>query len=107
MNRVFILNSINVIALPIFSNYIIYEHMGIFGNEGLAGLAFDYHITIILAVFKSLFNVTAILKTVGVMIKWVRYKIIWFLVEDINEIDYKKGDRNVNTFYEGQPFNIA
>ena len=99
MTRILILNSINVIALPIFSNYIVYGRDGIYGNNGLTGIVFDYHISVIIAAIKGLFNITAIIKIIGTAIRWTRHKIIWFLMTDTVNIDFKIGDPNVNKFY--------
>lgn len=107
MTRILILNSINVIALPIFSNFIVYGKEGIYGNNGLVGVVFDYHTSAILAAVKGLFNITAILKTIGIAIRWIRHKIIWFLITDPINIDIKKGDPKVNKFYEGIDYDIA
>ena len=99
MTRILILNSINVIALPIFSNYIVYGKDGVYGNNGLAGIVFDYHTSAIIAAIKGLFSIAAIIKTIGIAIRWTRHKIIWFLITDTINIDFKKGDPNINKFY--------
>jgi hypothetical protein len=78
MTRVLILQSINIIALPIFSKYIVYGINGIYGNEGISGLVFDYHISNITGILKGLFNIMYIVKIIAIWISWTRYKIIWW-----------------------------
>jgi|JI10StandDraft_1071094.scaffolds.fasta_scaffold08093_7 hypothetical protein len=79
MNKVFFLTSINIIVLPILSNYLIQGSGFIYGNNGLAGLAFDYHISAIIAVIKGLFNTVAMIKGAAICIKFTRYYLIRFL----------------------------
>lgn len=82
MNQVFLLSTINVIVIPILSNYIIQGKGFIYGNNGLEGLAFDYHVSAGVAVIKSLFSTMLILKSVGIGFRFIRYKIIRYIVKD-------------------------
>ena len=107
MNKVLLLTSINIIVLPILSNYLSNNVGFIYGNQGLAGLAFDYHISTLVAVIKSLFDTTTMLKIGAINFKFVRRKIIRFLVPDSTNVDLEKGDDSVNEFYEGPEFDIA
>lgn len=107
MNKVLVLTSINIIMLPILSNYLSNSASFIYGNQGLAGLAFDYHISTLVAVIKSLFETTTMLKIGAIGVKYVRRSVIRFLVQDTKNVDLIKGDDSVNEFYEGPEFDIA
>jgi hypothetical protein len=52
MNKVLFATSINIIVLPIISNYVLRSNF--FGSKGLAGMVFDYQISVL---------------TVGLMVK--------------------------------------
>lgn len=102
MNKVVLLSSINIIVLPIISNYLSDESKNfIYGNKGLAGLAFDYHISQIISVVRGLFNSMTMIKVALIFVRFTRRIIIRFLTKNSYAIDYKKGDPNVNKFYEG------
>ena len=45
MNKVLFASSINVIVLPIISNFVINKNL--YGSDGLSGMTFDYHIGVI------------------------------------------------------------
>lgn len=105
MNIVFILSSINVIALPILTNYtvnLLYKYPVVFGDEGLNSLAFDYHITLLTNTVLKLFNFETILKFIVINIRWTRYKIIWHFYKSSKQnkgIELENGDSEVNKFY--------
>lgn len=101
MNKVLVLTSINIIVLPIMSNYLSNSGAFIYGNRGLAGLAFDYHISSLIAVIKGLFNTVTMLKIGAIGVKFIRRIVIRFLVKDSNNVDLQQGDDSVNSFYEG------
>lgn len=110
MNRVLLLTSINVIVLPILSNYATFKIYGdniVYGNEGLSGLCIDYHITSVVATMKKLFSLSAIFRTIVINWRWARHKMIWYYCKDPESINYRKGDPEVNKFYEGDEFDIA
>jgi hypothetical protein len=91
------LSLINVIVLPIVSSYIVQivwtgEGKGFtFGNLGLAGLAFDYHLSCIIQVLTKIFNPVLIIKKVLITIRWLRYRLIRFLVSHPAKVDFVKG----------------
>jgi len=61
MNIVFILSSINVIGLPIITNYTInflYQNPIVYGDEGLNSLALDYHISLIIGTLLKILNIS-------------------------------------------------
>lgn len=57
MNKVLFLSTINVISLPIISNYLIEGTNFIYGNDGLSGFAFDYHVSAAIATAKGLISI--------------------------------------------------
>jgi hypothetical protein len=94
MNKVLFLSLVNVIVLPIVSNYIVQvvltgEGKGfVFGNLGLAGLAFDYHISCIIQVLTKIFDPMLIIKKILITIRWLRYRLIRFLVSRPGKVDF-------------------
>lgn len=113
MNIVFILSSINVIGLPIITNYTInylYQNPIVYGDEGLNSLALDYHISLIIGTLLKILNISEILKYIAINIRWTRYKIIWHYYKTSTtnkEKEEVRGDEAVNKFYEGENFDVA
>lgn len=99
MNKVLMLSCVNIIVLPIISNYVVLHQGFVFGNQGLAGFAFDYHISCILQIITKLADPVMIIKKVLITIRWLRYKLIRFLVPQPAKVDFRKGSTEVNTFY--------
>ena len=88
MNKVLLLSLVNVIVLPIVSNIVVQGSAHVFGILGLAGLAFDYHITSIIQVATRIFDPLLIAKKAAITIKWVRHKLIRFLVVQPEKVDF-------------------
>ena len=82
MNKVLFLSTINVIVLPILSNYLIQGKNVVYGNEGLSGFSFDYHISAAITVIKGLFSTGLIARVLLIALKWTRYKIIRYLCQN-------------------------
>lgn len=101
MNKVLFLCSVNVIVLPILSNYIVMGRWFLYGNDGLAGLAFDYHITGIVQAVMMIFDPMMLIKKVLITIRFTRYKLIRVFSPPRLEGDYYKGVQEVKPFYEG------
>ena len=59
-------------------------------------MTFDFHIGNITGVVKGLFDIMYIAKVAGTMIPFVRYKIIWWFIENPEKINIKKGEPKVN-----------
>lgn len=62
MNKVLLASSINVIVLPIISNVIVRDNL--YGVDGLSGLVFDYHISVIVGLAVKLFDPLFLIKKV-------------------------------------------
>lgn len=90
MNKVLFLSLVNIVVLPILSNYIVMGTGFLYGNDGLAGLAFDYHITAIVQAFTKIFDPMMIIKKVLITLRFTRYKLIRVLSPPTIE-DFKKG----------------
>ncbi len=45
MNKVLFATCVNIIALPIISNYVLRDN--VYGSRGLAGMVFDYQISLL------------------------------------------------------------
>jgi hypothetical protein len=97
MNKVMFLSLINVIVLPIVSSYLVQIVLTgkgkgfIYGNLGLAGLAFDYHISCIIQVLTKIFDPILITKKVLTTIRCLRHRLIRFLVPRPGKVDFAKG----------------
>ncbi len=107
MNKVLFLSTINVIVLPIISNYLIEGRDFVYGNDGLSGFSFDYHVSAAITVIKGLFSINLIIKFIAIAIKRIRYKIIRYLCRNPQEVNFQTGDPNVNKFYEGSYYDVA
>lgn len=107
MNKVLFLSTINVIALPIISNYVIEGKYFIYGNDGLSGFSFDYHVSAVITTIKGLFSINLIIKFIAIAMKKIRYKIIRYLCRNPQEVNFEIGDPNVNKFYEGVGYDVA
>ncbi len=78
MNKVLIATCINIIALPIISNYALRNN--VYGSNGLAGMVFDYQISMLgVGLVLKLVNPLNFIKRILLTIRPVRTKIIKFL----------------------------
>lgn len=106
MNKVLIATCINIIALPIISNYVIRNN--VYGSKGLAGMVFDYQISILgVGLITKLFEPVLLVKRILLYVRPIRNFIIRFMCEKLGDIDIEKGIPEINAFYEGGYFNIA
>ena len=60
MNKVLLSSSVNVILLPIITNYIINSNL--YGVDGLSGIVFDYHITVLIGLIVKLLDPLFLIK---------------------------------------------
>jgi len=106
MNKVLIATCINIIVLPIISNFVIRNN--VYGSKGLAGMVFDYQISVLgVGLVMKLIDPGIFIKRVLLMVRPIRNVLIRFLCENLGEVNPAKGVPEINTFYEGGYFNIA
>lgn len=78
MNKVLFATCVNIIALPIISNYVIRDN--IYGSKGLAGMVFDYQISVLgIGLIIKLLDPSNFVKRVFLSIRKIRNFIIRFL----------------------------
>lgn len=107
MNKVIILTSLNIIAFPIITNYIVLKGNFLYGNDGLSGFAFDYQISCVIQALTKILDPMMIIKKIVIAIKWIRYHLIRFMCKNFDELPPKKGCQPLNKFYEGEYFDVA
>ena len=106
MNKVLIATCINIIVLPIISNYVIRNN--VYGSKGLAGMVFDYQISILgVGLVTKLIEPGLFIKRLLLFVRPIRNIIIRFMCEKVRDVNIAKGVPEINTFYEGGYFNIA
>ena len=81
MNKVLFASSVNVIVLPIISNYVIKGNL--YGSDGLSGLVFDYHIGVIGGLAVKLFDPLFLIKKLVIEVRCIRNYVIRFLCSNI------------------------
>lgn len=78
MNKVLFATCVNIIALPIISNYVIRNN--VYGSKGLAGMVFDYQISILgVGLVIKLIDPGNAIKRILLLIRKSRNIIIRFL----------------------------
>lgn len=105
MNKVLLATCINIIVLPIITNYILTNKL--YRVDGLAGFVFDYHISVIAGLAIKLFDPMYIIKKLVTEIKCIRNLFIRWTCNKLPDLNPEKGANEVNKFYEGTYFDIA
>ena len=106
MNKVLFATCVNIIALPIISNYVLRNN--VYGSKGLAGMVFDYQISLLgVGLIVKLIDPGSFIKRLLLNVRKIRNVLIRFLCENIVNIEPSKGVPEINTFYEGGYFDIA
>ena len=105
MNKFLLLTSINIIILPIITNFIIGNKL--YNTDGLSGFVFDYHISVIAGLAVKFFDPLFIVQKVVVEIKCIRNLFIRWTCNKLSDVSPEKGVHEVNRFYEGTYFDIA
>jgi hypothetical protein len=78
MNKVLIATCINIIVLPIISNYVIRNN--VYGSNGLAGMVFDYQISILgVGLVTKLIDPAIFIKRLLLFVRPIRNVIIRFM----------------------------
>jgi hypothetical protein len=86
MNKVLFSTSVNIIVLPIITNYVIRNN--IYGSEGLAGMVFDYQVSILtIGLIVKLFTPPNVVKRVILNIRSLRNYAIRFICQRINIVE--------------------
>jgi hypothetical protein len=80
----------------------------LYGKKGLAGLVFDYHITVITAgLLSSLVNPIGIIKLIIANVKCLRKIFLQQIRKGYDVSEAKLFENWVNKFYEGDYFDVA
>lgn len=78
MNKVLFATCVNIIALPIISNYVLRNN--VYGSKGLAGMVFDYQISLLgVGLVVKLIDPGSFIKRLLLNIRKIRNVIIRFL----------------------------
>lgn len=78
MNKVLIATCINIIVLPIISNYVLRNN--VYGSNGLAGMVFDYQISVLgVGLVMKFIDPSNFFKRVLLSIRKIRNMIIRFV----------------------------
>jgi len=78
MNKVLIATCINIIVLPIISNYVLRNN--VYGSNGLAGMVFDYQISVLgVGLVMKFIDPSNFIKRVLLGIRKIRNMIIRFV----------------------------
>ena len=102
MNKSIFLMCINVIVLPIITNYV-FGHK-LYGANGLAGIVFDYHISAVtINMLLKLIDPVFLVLTIGLYVRTTRNWLIKFKYRraDASTIDEESMMKNVYKLYEG------
>ena len=105
MNKVLLASSINVIVLPIISNIVIRDKL--YAVDGLSGLVFDYHISVVIGLAVKLFDPLFFIKKIVYEVKCLRNLFIRWTCSKLPDVSPEKGVNDVSRFYEGTYFDIA
>lgn len=105
MNKVLFASSINVIVLPIISNYVLSNK--VYAVDGLSGLVFDYHISVIAGLIAKLLDPLFFIKRFVIEVRCLRYLYIRWTCSKLPKVNPKEGVNEVNKFYEGSYFDVA
>jgi hypothetical protein len=98
MNKVLIATCINIIVLPIISNHVIRNN--VYGPKGLAGMVFDYQISILgVGLITKFIEPGLFIKRLLLYVRPFRNFIIRFMCEKLGDIDLEKGVPEINAFY--------
>ena len=97
MNKVLFASTINVIVLPIITNFVINRNL--YNSDGLSGMVFDYHIGVMGGLVVKLLDPLFLIKKVIIEVKIFRNAIIRFLCGNQVKIEPEKGVKVVNIFY--------
>ena len=90
MNKVLFATCLNIIALPIISNYVIRNN--VYGSKGLAGMVFDYQISVLgVGLLMKLIDPGHFIKRILLNIRTFRNMIIRFLCDNNVNVEPKKG----------------
>lgn len=78
MNKVLFATSINIIVLPIITNYVVRNN--VYGSNGLAGMVFDYQVSLLgVGLVMKLIDPSNFVKRVLLSIRVIRNFLIRFL----------------------------
>ena len=106
MNKVLFSTSVNIIALPIISNYVIRNN--VYGSEGLAGMVFDYQVSILtIGLIVKLIDPPHFIKRILLHVRCIRNGAIRFICDKLVKVNPQAGVPEVNTMYEGGFLDIA
>lgn len=105
MNKVLLASSINVIVLPIISNFVIRSKL--YALDGLSGLVFDYQISVIAGLGVKLLDPLFLIKKLVIEVKCLRNLFIRWTCNNLPDVSPEKGVNEVNKFYEGSYFDVA
>jgi hypothetical protein len=82
MNKVLFATCINIIALPIITNYTLRNN--VYGSKGLTGMVFDYQISILgVGLVMKLIDPPNFVKRILLNIRRIRNVIIRFLCKNL------------------------
>ena len=97
MNKSIAAISVNVIVLPIISNY--YLKNRVFGTEGLSGMVFDYQITTLaVGLTLKLVNPVQIVKRLVLHVRKARNFVIRWFCKGINLVDEDYANKGINLY---------
>jgi hypothetical protein len=90
MNKVLFSTCINIIALPIISNYVLRNN--VYGSKGLAGMVFDYQISILgVGIIVKLVDPVNFIKRILLNIRKTRNLIIRFICSKLDSVNPSHG----------------
>lgn len=83
MNKALFATSVNIIALPLITNYVF--KVDVFSTKGMTGMIFDYQIsTLFIGLPLKLFNPTELLSRLALYVRAVRNWIIRYYCMELN-----------------------
>jgi hypothetical protein len=106
MNKVLFSTSVNIIALPIISNYVIRNN--VYGSEGLAGMVFDYQVSLLtVGLMVKLLDPAHSIRRALLYVRCMRNFIIRRICDKLVKVNPVEGVCEVNQLYEAGFLDIA